>query len=259
MVSSGCIVEVKAGDTPVVVISGEIDYQSAQQIREVFEQLNQDGVVNLSLDCSAVDFVDSSGIGAIVYAAYAMQKKGGGVRLIAGTRQFVHALQVSGFAKLLHCEATSSALNKQPSPRIPVPGFHQRASFSIPCQADTDGEIRRRVTDLAKALPFTEEQIDDIRLAVGEAVSNAVRYGCWGDECSTINVRCVGDNERLVVEISNPGPPFNPDNVPVPNPELMREGGMGIFFMKASMDSVEYSFDEKGTTVKMSKYIPARA
>jgi serine/threonine-protein kinase RsbW len=106
-------------------------------------------------------------------------------------------------------------------------------------------------------MPFTSDDIDDIRLAVGEAVSNAIRHGCPKNDEDRLTVRCVGDTEKLVVEIHNPGQPFDPDSIPIPDPALLREGGMGIFFMRASMDQVNYNFDETGTTVIMTKFVGA--
>ena len=132
---------------------------------------------------------------------------------------------------------------------------HNQTSFSVPLKVDKDGFVRHRITELAQSMPFGRHQIDDIKLAVGEAVSNAIKYGCPNGDNDCLKVNCVGDHEKLVITIHNPGDPFDPDAVPVPNPENLQEGGMGIFFMRATMDKVEYIFDSTGTTVKLTKYI----
>lgn len=240
-----------------MVVAGEVNYQSAPLIREALQQLGQEGQLNLALDCRSVDFIDSSGMGAIVHMAQVLKQAGGCLKLLGATPQLIHALQVAGFAQLVDLEATV-----QPGPRVVQPEADpsrvcQRASISIPIHADRNGLVRRRVTDLAEGMPFTQQQIDDIRLAVGEAVSNAVKHGRWEGEHTRLTVRCIGNCEKLVVEVHNPGEAFDPDATPIPDPSSRREGGLGIFFMKTAMDLVEYTFDETGTTVRMVKFVMA--
>jgi len=56
-----------------------------------------------------------------------------------------------------------------------------------------------------------------------------------------------------VVEITDPGPGFDPGTVPTPLAGELREGGMGIHFMRLTMDDVRYRFDDRGTTVRLQK------
>ena len=253
MTSADCVVTIQPGEPPLIVLAGEVNYESAPQIGEALDKLQKKGLSCLALDCGAVDFIDSSGIGAIVHWAQRLRRMGGSLTLRAATPQLIHALQVSGFADQFGLEMPPREAPEVR--RMPSAGVWQRAKLSIPLQADRDGLVRKRVTDLALAMPFTQQQIDDIRLAVGEAVSNAIRHGCPNKDSDRLDVSCVGDPEKLVITVHNPGQPFDPSAVPTPDPEDPREGGMGIFFMKVSMDEVKYSFDETGTTVTMVKYI----
>lgn len=257
MATIDCSINVKQSNPPVLIVSGEVNYQSAPRIVGTFKRLYDEGSHEVALDCSAVNFIDSSGIGAIVHAAQAMRKSGGGIRLIAATAQLVHALQVSGFAGLLDMDQSVVAQPRDER-KTANAGAWQQSTLSVPLTADMDGLVRKRVTELAETMPFTQEHIDDIKLAVGEAVSNAIRHGQPTEKNDRLTVRCMGDSEKIVVEIHNPGQPFDPDAVPIPNPNHLREGGMGIFFMRSTMDRVEYSFDETGTTVSLTKYIGAR-
>ncbi len=239
-------------------MSGEVNYETAPRIREAFERLIQEGSLRIALDCSSVDFIDSSGIGAIVHEAQVLKKAGGFVTLQSANRQFVHALQVSGFAQLVGLEGNTPAIRSAVRPSASASegsSRWQKLRFCIPLAADTDGSVRKRVTELAQSMPFTQDEVDDIRLAVGEAVSNAVRHGCRDRHLDKLTVCCTGDAEKLVIEIHNPGEPFDPGAIPDPEPDSLREGGMGIFFMKTAMHDVRYGFDETGTTVTMVKYM----
>jgi anti-sigma regulatory factor (Ser/Thr protein kinase) len=44
--------------------------------------------------------------------------------------------------------------------------------------------------------------------------------------------------------------------VPPPAPEELREGGMGVYFIRALMDEVSFESDGSGTVVQMIKYRP---
>jgi serine/threonine-protein kinase RsbW len=253
---SDCTVSIEPGVPPLVVVAGEVNYESAPRIREVLSALQHEGQSRLILDCSRVDFIDSSGIGAIVHCAQSLKQCGGGLVLKAATHQLLHALRVSGFIDQLDLLTQFSEVARMHWPQG-MKGVWQQSELRLPLKADRDGLMRKRVTEMAAAMPFTRDQIDDIRLAVGEAVSNAVRHGCSGSELDMLTMRCAADGEKLVVSIHNPGRPFDPGAIPVPDPRVLREGGMGIFFMRSSMDLVEYEFDPTGTTVIMTKYVKA--
>jgi len=238
-----------------VVVAGEVNYESAPRIVQSLRELQEKGELRIAMDCGSVDFIDSSGIGAIVHAADALRRAGGALSLRAATPQLTHALQVSGFSELLDVQAPAPEQAAVRARRGHPSRVWQQARFSVGMAADEEAVARRRVTELAEMLPFSPEQIDDIRLAVGEAVANAIRHGCAGRD-GHLTVRCAADSEKLVIRVHNPGEPFDPAAVPVPNPCSLREGGLGIFFMRTAMDSVDYSFDDTGTTVTMTKYLP---
>lgn len=51
-----------------------------------------------------------------------------------------------------------------------------RIAFSFPAEADSIGEIRHLITSEARVLPFTQDELDDIALAVSEVFTNLVQY-----------------------------------------------------------------------------------
>jgi anti-sigma B factor antagonist len=52
--------------TAYVVVRGEIDVATAPQLREMLHELVQGGSKQIVLDCQALEFLDSSGIGLLV-------------------------------------------------------------------------------------------------------------------------------------------------------------------------------------------------
>lgn len=57
----------KRGNALIVMVTGEIDHHSAESIRiKIDNKIEEDGALNLIIDFSEVNFMDSSGIGVII-------------------------------------------------------------------------------------------------------------------------------------------------------------------------------------------------
>jgi len=85
--------------------------------------------------------------------------------------------------------------------------------------------------------------VDEVRMALREALNNAVRHGSGLDPAKSITVACRSNlQEGLWVKVRDEGEGFDPDKVPDPtNPEnLERPGGRGVYMMRHLMDEIEY-------------------
>jgi serine/threonine-protein kinase RsbW len=100
---------------------------------------------------------------------------------------------------------------------------------------------------------------DDIELALGEALLNAVIHGNAQDPYKRVYVttRCNSDGE-VSITIRDQGLGFDSRAVPDPTaPEnRMSSHGRGIYLIRSLMDEV--SFDEGGTVLHMRKSSPVR-
>src|SRR5205823_11861946 len=120
----------------------------------------------------------------------------------------------------------------------------QHLAFTIPARTHLVKHIRTRISEMLQSLGPDSQLLDAVNLAVGEAASNAVRHGCREDDSLKVRVKSATNGHTLVVEINDPGPGFDPDGVRSPEVGELREGGMGIYFMRLTMDEVTYSFDD---------------
>ena len=115
---------------------------------------------------------------------------------------------------------------------------------------------RTAAADFARSFDLSAQDIEAIEVAVSEAVSNVIRHAYKG--CSRtlpIRVKCErrGDGLRFVIEDRGRGFAAPPDNV-IPDPDLSREGGLGIILIKRLIDSVSYtSRPNAGTRITMTK------
>jgi anti-sigma regulatory factor (Ser/Thr protein kinase) len=123
---------------------------------------------------------------------------------------------------------------------------HYRATFTS--DPRNVALARKSIAGFASVCGFTEAEVADIRLAAGEALSNAVEHG-RGTRSSGFSVACSYDNDALVVEVRDSGAGFvSPMEVGTIEPDE-RGRGFGIFLMRRLMDDV--SFGRNGTAVRM--------
>jgi serine/threonine-protein kinase RsbW len=110
-------------------------------------------------------------------------------------------------------------------------------------------EIARRL----KACQYSEHEVFSIKLAVEEALVNAMKHGNRMDPAKRVRVAYRVSPERFDVLIADEGPGFNPASVPDPTAteNLERPGGRGLMLMRHYMNEV--SFNACGNSVCMSK------
>ncbi len=91
-----------------------------------------------------------------------------------------------------------------------------------------------------------------IRLALEEAVNNAVKHGNRGYADKTVALSCQIGKSQVVIDVEDEGAGFDPASVPDPtrteNVEI--PAGRGIMLMRAFMTDVE--FLEVGNHVRMT-------
>lgn len=69
------------GAVAVVTVSDQLDARNSQEAKDFFRSLVDRGEVRQVVDLSALEFIDSSGLGALVTAIKAARQAGGDVRL----------------------------------------------------------------------------------------------------------------------------------------------------------------------------------
>jgi serine/threonine-protein kinase RsbW len=98
-----------------------------------------------------------------------------------------------------------------------------------------------------------EDCIFDIRLALEEALVNAVKYGNNCDNNKDVIVKLNVDANSLTIEVKDQGEGFDFENLssPVDSENLEKLSGRGVFLIKNTMDEVE--FLDNGSRVRMVK------
>lgn len=122
-----------------------------------------------------------------------------------------------------------------------------------------EGFARMAVMAFMTDMNPTLEQLEDVKTAVSEAVTNAIIHG-YQEEDKQVEMLLDREDTKLVVQIIDRGVGIeNLEEALQPffttKPELERSG-MGFAFMDAFMDELAvFSEPGKGTRVVMTKYI----
>ena len=102
-------------------------------------------------------------------------------------------------------------------------------------------------------LGYAERELFGIRLALEEAIVNALKHGNRNDPGKAVRVRYQMSPMQFLIEVKDEGRGFDPEGLPDPlSPEnLERPGGRGVFLMRHYMSWVQYN--ENGNIVTLCK------
>jgi len=125
--------------------------------------------------------------------------------------------------------------------------------LSMPNKPEFVGIIRLTASAIASRIGFNIDDIDDIKVAIGEACTNAIRHGCEKTN-DTYDIEFFAYEDRMDIQITDTGKGLASLNIKQPKAEDLREGGLGLFIIKTLMDDVEVITSEgKGTIIRMTK------
>lgn len=136
--------------------------------------------------------------------------------------------------------------------------------MKIPAKPEFVGVIRLTLSGIASRMGFSYEEIEDIKIAASEAVTNAVQHAYKDPEAGEVLIGIAILEDRLEVIISDRGEAFDLEEVrKATGPyqfqnqqsvEFLREGGLGLYLIETLMDEVRIHQNE-GITVWMTKFL----
>jgi serine/threonine-protein kinase RsbW len=119
--------------------------------------------------------------------------------------------------------------------------------------------IQNLIEESLQACAYSEHDIFSIKLALEEALVNAIKHGNQMDPDKRVFVTYKVSANRFEIRITDEGDGFNPDDVPDPTAieNIERPCGRGLLLMRGFMTEVEYH--GKGNSVSMAKVRDAGA
>ena len=122
------------------------------------------------------------------------------------------------------------------------------------------------INELASVTVFLEEELDKAEaspklmvtfaVALEELFVNVAHYA-YPDSKGTVKIGIDTSGDSIVVQLTDSGIPFDP--VAMPDPDITESaeerkiGGLGIYMVKKSMDSMTYEYKDNQNILTISK------
>lgn len=126
-------------------------------------------------------------------------------------------------------------------------------SWTIPSTNADAAAVQQQVVDAIEDQGYKRNVVFAVRLALDEALVNAVKHGNKNDPSKTVHIDFRIDDQALVIEVEDQGGGFAPDDLPDPTAteNLSRPNGRGVMLMRAYMTQVD--FNDAGNRVILTK------
>lgn len=126
-------------------------------------------------------------------------------------------------------------------------------AFDLPSDLGDARRLQEEIEEALQSCRYGERDIFSIRLALEEALVNAIKHGNQMDPTKRVSGHYTVTSERFDILIRDEGPGFDVGDVPDPTaPEnLERPCGRGVHLIRHFMSSVDYV--GKGNEIAMSK------
>ena len=123
--------------------------------------------------------------------------------------------------------------------------------------------VRHALGELAARLGFSEPECRAVVLAADEALTNIIRHAYHGDaerpiQVSFRRIRVPRDGksrDALEIVLEDRGAKVNPKKMCGRALEDVRPGGLGLHFMRESMDTVEFSRKKGRNLLRLVKIL----
>jgi serine/threonine-protein kinase RsbW len=132
--------------------------------------------------------------------------------------------------------------------------------LEIPARAEYIAIARLVVSSLASSRrALADERVDDLKLAVSEACTNAIEAQGGVVAGDRVRIRIWEGDNQLDVAVDDEGPGFDPASLPphppVTDPDRLNfERGLGIPLIRTLVDQVEFRTSSDGTSVVMTVF-----
>ena len=126
-------------------------------------------------------------------------------------------------------------------------------TVSIASETSLGRAVQERIISVLENRAFSDRDVFGVRLALEEALVNAIKHGNGMDPAKQVQIDCRFDDDGVRIVIEDEGPGFDVTSVPDPTSEenLDKPGGRGIMLMRSFMSHIEYN--ESGNRLVLEK------
>jgi len=235
-------------------ITGDLDFATVPELQKSLGSLVEAGYISIVLDLSEVDYIDSMAFSLLVWLDRRLADVQGSVILAGANKNVQRILDMTQVMAYMPTVNTSESLIAA----LQIPDGEKSMSkqlweHRLEMQSSIENltKMRYQVDEMLSSLNFPESEMFDIKIALGEALANAIRHGSGnGGGMVTVAIRAFED--RVVIDVADSGTGFS--GAHCASEDLYAPSGRGIMFMHTLMDSVKFAPGPiDGTVVTMEK------
>ncbi|MCG8352048.1 MAG: ATP-binding protein [Chloroflexales bacterium] len=135
----------------------------------------------------------------------------------------------------------------------------ERVEVSIPSNPTFERVVRASAAEIGHALGFPRERIEDLKLAVSEAVTNAIEHGNNNEINKLVAVVFALDSDKLEVHITDEGAGLKCFDITrrVVEDHNLESGmlrGFGMYLISTLVDDYEVNSSHTGTILTLRLY-----
>lgn len=128
-------------------------------------------------------------------------------------------------------------------------------SLTLPNAPEFVSVARLALSGVADRMGFDVDDIEDLKVAVSEACTNALKHGSK-DEAGKYFVHYTIKEKKLIIEVCDDGKGIDVENIKTPDFDHPKESGLGLYIIQTLMDEVEITNRENnGASIRMIKNI----
>ena len=130
---------------------------------------------------------------------------------------------------------------------------HDEFEVAIPSKTGEGQAVQERIISLLEQMDYPMREVFGVRLALEEALVNAIKHGNGMDPSKKVHIECRVNRERVWIRIEDEGKGFDIKALPDPTLEenLEKPSGRGVLLMREFMTKVEYN--DRGNCVILEK------
>ncbi|GAB4205102.1 MAG: ATP-binding protein [Roseiflexaceae bacterium] len=131
---------------------------------------------------------------------------------------------------------------------------------NIPSNPVFERVVRASASEIGQAVGLSPERIEDLKLAVSEAVNNAIDHGNQRQTAKLVEVTFALDQDKLEVRIRDQGEgtdkvDFSRRVVEEQNLESGMLRGFGLYLISELVDDCEITSSQNGTVMTLRLYL----
>jgi serine/threonine-protein kinase RsbW len=132
------------------------------------------------------------------------------------------------------------------------PNTSRVVELKIPGELGYERVAREAVATVARRMGFSPERIEELKTAVDEACTNAIRHGGQVDARMKVVVVLTADETKLDILVKDPGLGDSPPSeVVAPDIQAQIEGrdpkgGLGLWLIRQMVDEAYFVEDDEG-------------